>query len=84
MEAKEALIRIKDHFRIHDDGRPTPYLDEAVGIAIDALEKQITKKPKKLEASLGMIIECPNCERLQPVRGLQCVCIGCGQRLDLL
>lgn len=40
MEVKEAIRRIKDHFRIHDDGRPTPYLDEAVDMAIEALELQ--------------------------------------------
>lgn len=45
MEVKEAIRRIKDHFRIHDDGRPTPYLDEAVDLAIKALEKQIPQEP---------------------------------------
>lgn len=45
MKVKEVIERIKDHFRIHDDGRPTPYLDEAVSMAIKSLEKQEPKKP---------------------------------------
>ena len=40
MKEKEAIERLKDHFEVHDDGRPTPYLDEAVSMAIAALEKQ--------------------------------------------
>ena len=39
MTESEAIKRLKDHFRIHDDGRPTPYLDEAVSMAIKALEE---------------------------------------------
>ena len=45
MKVEEAIKRIRDHFRVHDDGRPTPYLDEAVYMAIMALEKQIPMKP---------------------------------------
>lgn len=30
MDEKEAIERLTDHFRIHYDGRPTPYLDKAV------------------------------------------------------
>lgn len=45
MKVEEAIERIRDHFRVHDDGRPTPYLDEAVYMAIMALEKQIPMKP---------------------------------------
>ena len=44
MTEREAIERLKDHFEVHDDGRPTPYLDEAVSMAIAALEKQIPKK----------------------------------------
>lgn len=39
MSESEAIRRLKDHFRVHDDGRPTPYLDKAVSMAIQALEK---------------------------------------------
>lgn len=44
MDNREAIRRLKDHFRIHDDGRPTPKLDKAVSMAIKALEKQIPQK----------------------------------------
>ena len=48
MDAKEAIRRLKEHFRIHNDGRPTPLLDEAVNMAIEALEKQtLTEKSCK-------------------------------------
>ena len=39
MTRDEAIWRLKDHFRVHDDGRPTPYLDEAVRMAIEALQE---------------------------------------------
>ena len=39
MTESEAINRLRDHFRIHDDGRPTPYLDDAVSMAINALEE---------------------------------------------
>lgn len=44
MTEKEAIARLKEHYRIHDDGRPTPKLDEASGMAIKALEAQIKLK----------------------------------------
>lgn len=46
MDYNEAKLRLKDHFMIHNDGRPTPHLDEAVRMAYEALEKQIPKKPE--------------------------------------
>ena len=45
MTEQVAIKRLQDHFEAHDDGRPTPFLDEAVSMAIKALEKQIPKKP---------------------------------------
>lgn len=44
MEEKEAIARLIDHFSVHDDGRPTPKLNEAVSIVIKATKKQISKK----------------------------------------
>ena len=38
MTAQEAINRLKDHFAVHNDGCPTPYLDEAVQLAYTALE----------------------------------------------
>lgn len=49
MEVSETIRRIKAHFREHDDGRPTPYLDEAVRMALDLLEKK----------EAGLIVELP-------------------------
>lgn len=39
MTENEAIARIRDHFEVHNDGRPHPRLDEAVGMAIKALEE---------------------------------------------
>ena len=62
MDEKEAIARLRDHFSVHDDCRPTPKLNEAVSIVIKATEKQIPKKPKITRNSacitFGM---CPNC-----------------------
>lgn len=37
---REAIERLTDHFRIHYDDRPTPYLDKAVAIAMNALQRR--------------------------------------------
>ena len=51
MNEKEAIERIRDHNRIHSKTEPyTPLLNEAMCMAIDALEKQI---PLKLEYKTG-------------------------------
>ena len=43
MKEKEAIERIRDHNRIHSKKEPyTPLLNEAMCMAIDALEKQLT------------------------------------------
>lgn len=39
MDRHEAIRRLKEHFEIHNDRRPTPYLDEAARLAYEALEK---------------------------------------------
>ena len=40
MTENEAIERIRDHFEVHHhDDRPHPLLDEAVGMAIKALEE---------------------------------------------
>lgn len=40
MEEKEAIERLKVHFAVHDDGRPTPLLNKAASMAIKSLEAQ--------------------------------------------
>ena len=54
MTAREAIYRLKVHFAIHNDGYPTPYLDEAVQLAYTALEWYST-----LEESAVKINEIP-------------------------
>lgn len=61
MEVKEAIRRIKDHFRIHNDGRPTPFLDEAVSMAIQSLEKQIPKTVIRYGDDESDHVFCPSC-----------------------
>ena len=55
MTEQEAIERLKDHFEVHNDGRPTPYLDEAVSMAIDALEKRAINGWIKCEDRLPTI-----------------------------
>ena len=62
MAEREAIERLKDHFEVHDDGRPTPYLDEAVSMAIAAIEKQISKKPI-VSQGCNWIYKCPCCNK---------------------
>lgn len=85
MEIKEAIWRLQDHFRVHDDGRPKPKLDEAVAIAYECMEKQLQKKV--VDRSLvkdngdvsGFIGRCPNCNEI--IDDTTTVC-DCGQKLD--
>ena len=46
MTEQEAILRLRDHFAIHDDGRPTPFLNKAVSMAINALEKEFQYQEK--------------------------------------
>nr|DAL60389.1 MAG TPA_asm: DNA-directed RNA polymerase [Caudoviricetes sp.] len=87
MDEKEAIERLTDHFRIHYDGRPTPYLDKAVAIAMNALHKQIPKKPIEMFTGDEWIYKCPTCKEISDSPG-ECVieaiqyCSWCGQKLD--
>ena len=67
MDAKEAIIRIEDHNRVHAV-KEYPFaikITEALDIAVKALEKQIPKKPIKLVSELlireGWTYKCPTC-----------------------
>lgn len=92
MTYEEAIERLKDHFRIHDDGRPTPYLDEAVAMAHAAMEKQIPKKPiysdfddNGFDEIIPHRAECPACGESvdfgtwNSEESHHCIC---GQRID--
>lgn len=77
MDNNEAIWRLKDHFRIHDDGRPTPKLDKAVDMAIEALEKTTPKKPNWVYNDEPL---CPNCGGV--LDDSDPVCEYCHQLLD--
>ena len=88
MDEKEAIGRLTDHFRIHYDGRPTPYLDKAVAIAMNALHKQIPKNPKNIKTIIDFSGryyttkgDCPNCGAEGLFRKMS-YCCYCGQKLD--
>lgn len=88
VDEREAIERLTDHFRIHYDGRPTPYLDKAVAIAMNALHKQIPKKPKNIKTILDFSGryyttkgDCPVCNR-EGLYKSDFYCNRCGQKLD--
>lgn len=49
MDEYIAITRLKEHFRIHNDGRPTPLLDEACVTAYQALGNQKWLREKLIE-----------------------------------
>lgn len=55
---------------------------EAYQIAINALEKQIPKKPIIETYRYTTLFICPYCERKQGIKYKQYHCIECGQKLD--
>lgn len=59
MTNEEAIARIKDHMRVHRLHEPRAILiTKALDMAIDALEKQMPKKPKYVEVEqTGMDME---------------------------
>ena len=97
MTAKEAIGRIREHYTIHMHKEPHAiYITEALQMAVDALEKQIPKKPgyTKLRYKCnGEDIEinhpeCPYCrthglslwDAAIPVGDI--FCRRCGQAID--
>lgn len=54
-------------------------------LLIDALEKQIPKKPilaKEQNVRYAMIFNCPSCEKHFTGKGTAKYCYQCGQKLD--
>ena len=60
--------------------------ENALSLAIEALEKQIPKKPiiREAEDSFGYVkyILCPNCEKVDFGHERHCFCRLCGQAID--
>lgn len=88
MTYEEAIRRLRDHFVIHDDGRPTPYLDEAEHLAIESLKKQIPKKPtytgeKNVYGAVVRVCnECGDKVCISPMaKEYENYCRSCGKRL---
>lgn len=76
MTYQEAIERIKIHNEHHSQQeRFAIYITEALNMAIEALEKQIPKKPTKTRSE----IVCPTCKTLV---GSSPYCRYCGQALD--
>lgn len=89
MNNQEAIERLKDHFRIHDDGRPTPYLDKAELMAYEALEKQIPQAVKYnnrhgdgYDHYNRDYFNCPACGRRLRNKQKDPYCGRCGQVID--
>ncbi len=68
MTSYEAIARLRDHFRVHDDGRATPYLNRAAAMAINALEKQMPKKVRYEDVGY---------EQYDNVNVYACICPSC-------
>lgn len=75
-KVREAIEIIKSNY-------PTSgyyMLREALDTAIEALEKQLQKKPIEHSTKFAQMYECPSCGEID-VYGQVC-CDNCGQRLD--
>lgn len=86
MNAQEAIRRIKEHNKVHRlKERNAIFITVALDVAVEALEKQIPKKPIG-DGWGGFLKLCPNCKskeiydhkNLEPRKH----CDNCGQALD--
>lgn len=84
MNAQEALARIKEHRDIHFHNELNAiYITEALDMAIEALEKQIPKKPlyeNKLDDCV--VYSCPVCKDETMILNGDNYCTMCGQKLN--
>ena len=86
MTANEAIRRIKEHNRIHSKKEPQAILiTEAMNVAVEALEKQIPKKPDihhcEENGVYATLSCCPTYGDIVEVEYNKC-CGNCGQKLD--
>lgn len=86
MTAEEAIERINEHIAIHQYNEPHAIrILEALQMGIDALEKQIPRKPKYkaedrfVKNHFAEYSYCPTCEK-EVVAG-DMFCVMCGQRI---
>lgn len=91
MTESEAIEAIRFDLKIGGEIH-SQVLRDAVGVAIQALEKQIPKKPRKTDSYRGVLKRvyayvCPTCgnaclEKCMNERQNTMFCWNCGQKLD--
>ena len=82
MTTKELAKDLKEHIGC---GIEVPLYDEELEVVVEALEKQIAKKPKKIEAEgyrYTDTYKCPTCEGNFSGTRIADYCYHCGQKLD--
>ena len=82
MTTKELAKDLKEHIGC---GIEVPLYDEELEVVVEALEKQIAKKPKKIEIEgyrYTDTYKCPTCEGNFSGTGIADYCYHCGQKID--
>ena len=82
MTTKELAKDLKEHIGC---GIEVPLYDEELEVVVEALEKQIAKKPKKIETEgyrYTDTYKCPTCKGNFSGTGIADYCYHCGQKLD--
>ena len=92
MTESEAIKILQRDLQIQLENKALPDGIEAIQIAIQALEKQIPKKPRKTDSYRGVLkrvyaYACPTChnvclEKYMNERQNTTFCWDCGQKLD--
>ena len=92
MTESEAIKILQRDLQIQLENKAIPDGIEAIQIAIQALEKQIPKKPRKTDSYRGVLkrvyaYACPTChnvclEKYMNERQNTTFCWDCGQKLD--
>ena len=82
MTTKELAKDLKEHIGC---GVEVPLYDEELEVVVEALEKQIAKKPRKIEVEGYRYTDtyrCPTCEGNFSGTGIADYCYHCGQKID--
>ena len=82
MTTKELAKDLKEHIGC---GIEVPLYDEELEVVVEALEKQIAKKPKKIKIEGYRYTDtyrCPTCGGNFSGTGIADYCYHCGQKLD--
>ena len=82
MTTKELAKDLKEHIGC---GIEVPLYDDELEVVVEALEKQIAKKPKDITPHYmdSKVYECPICKEVYTYRdAMNNYCKYCGQKLD--